>query len=610
MKKKKKLQTLATSLVLTSSILVGCKGVDNGPQPIDPAAGLAQRTRNAKLPADARKIDAAIGIYLTSAGQQYLYSNTRLLVENALTDMRNDDIREARARGQRPPSEVFTTTQGSYPRFKYEAKKPYTEAAMRQMLAGRTGDAQAARIAAAFESAQKAIKQWLDGFELKDPRFRVTVNGSNYSIKYNRFGVRVDSELAARQGIRNGTVLVAEVEIPSLQVKVPKVHLVDLNNDWLGTFGLENIQASFNNASKPLRIQFPIAVTLSSRDGIQVKALPAVTNIDKVAIVVNNPKLIFPPVSIVINGQESPLDTAPLEAEINKQKDDLVRGVQAWAKAYATEDAPDLIQAQIDPILKDYAHGYVGHMDAIMAPNDQTGKLVMGFEPAEIKNVGGNLVIEASAAIEDPIHARSPELAYPPVTRDVPALNATTAHAAVALSSATINRLLQLSFMRGYFHQIDAGGEKIKLLSTPRMVFDGSKGPNKAVLKVDARSKAPTTLGVTDGYVHFYFDLVIRFDVTSTGIKLVKDSIDLASLRVSDESINWLGGKVRATVLEKLTSADRDYRTTTSLLTDDPLPVPADIMGIPLKLGQLRVAAGYLTVLANLGAIPVERPIQ
>jgi hypothetical protein len=164
--------------------------------------------------------------------------------------------------------------------------------------------------------------------------------------------------------------------------------------------------------------------------------------------------------------------------------------------------------------------------------------------------------------------------------------------------------------MRGYFHQIDAGGEKIKLLSTPRMVFDGSKGPNKAVLKVDARSKAPTTLGVTDGYVHFYFDLVIRFDVTSTGIKLVKDSIDLASLRVSDESINWLGGKVRATVLEKLTSADRDYRTTTSLLTDDPLPVPADIMGIPLKLGQLRVAAGYLTVLANLGAIPVERPIQ
>lgn len=319
----------------------------------------------------------------------------------------------------------------------------------------------------------------------------------------------------------------------------------------------------------------------------------------------------MPKVEIIIGNQVSEVDSSELERELDRRRHDLLKGLQTFLREYASKDLPAMADKQIIKAIAEYRNGYVGEVDAIEGPANAR-KLILGIEPAEVALRDGTLVVNLSTSVEDPTRSSQPlpsqawwsPSANPgqaPLPKVASNLNA---DAAVAVSTETVNRMLQLSFLRGYFRSIDIGdGETLRAMNAPTFRMDGSKGVNKAILMMDVENdvKGFTAGTVKNGTIRFRFNLVIRVESTSSGVRLIKESIDLSSLWVDPASINWWGSKVRSSVQDRLTKASNQMRKTIDVLAD--MPLPKDLMGIPLKVSSVRATEHFLTLFLSFGKL-------
>lgn len=535
------------------------------------------------VPQNTMWIDRAASIHLTPKGQKYLYDHAAKVIDK-------NGIRLADA---------------VIPEIAYKADEPLTQRKLTQML-GREQ-------ARAFEEIQNAIKHWLSGMELKDPQFQVKATNLVYTAKFKRLGVRVDEEATRQLGVGNGVALVAELESPELKVNVSKIHANDLRNRWLGVFGINGLWASFKNETVPLRIQAPIEVSITEAEGLKVNVRSITTNVEKIAVKSGFTKLVMPPVSLIIDGRETPLDPREIEADLNRHKDQLFKALQIYAKDYSKSDASKLLNRKLKELLADFNKGDVDTMEPIScAPGAK--KIVWGLRPSAIEMRKGNLYIDVDGMMEDPLTRRSTpavdtrafhNAVYDYVSRYGSTIQETsTDDVVISVNQNLANRALQMSYLRGCGAEVDIGdGEKLKLLTPPTLVLNDEHGANKARIRIDGEYAITSfAAGTVRGdKLHFQFDIIVRFEKTATGVQLIKDSVDMKSIWVDPASIVWWGNKVRATVRNRLEAANAEMKAKKDVLAD--VPVPAHLAHIPLNLRTLRTKDGFLQVYLNFGAI-------
>ena len=83
-----------------------------------------------------------------------------------------------------------------------------------------------------------ALREWLTGFELKNPRIAIHAKNIDYSAEFKRLSVFTDIQAAKHfnADLSQGPVLVLESEIPRIELSVQKVQGDDLSNTDLRGF--------------------------------------------------------------------------------------------------------------------------------------------------------------------------------------------------------------------------------------------------------------------------------------------------------------------------------------------------------------------------------------
>ena len=531
-------------------------------------------------------LNGAIGLYLTPKGQQYLYQNTgSLLVKNGV------------------PVESKTIDE-----YVYKQPEALSQAVLEKMLASRPGDPNAKKMAQAFEDIQTEIKTWLSGFELHDPQLQVKAQGIGYKAKFTKLGIRVDAD-ATRALRGGGIVLMAEAETSDLGVYAKKARANDLRNPFLGIFGIDGLWLTQDDARMPLQIQIPIEISVVPGKGLSANVPRVVTNIDKVNLNSGFTRLVMPEVVALLNGHEFPLDPSQLAGLLNQHKDSLVKSLQVFLKGFAKDSGPALLNGTLNDMLADYRKGYVGTMKPLYA-NAGVPDTLWGIQPSVIGLRDGSIYVEARGMSEDPndsyvslskgfrsgfkVSPNSGTMPKPAAGADV----------SVSVHDELANRMMQLSFLRGYFKKIDlGGGESIELITAPKIVF----GKNSAVMQLDANY--PMTGGFWQDYgavkgdqLHVRFDINVQFIYTAHGLKVRKGSINQNSIWVDSTNVNYAGGSVRSKVSERMAAASKDFQEHENLFAD-PVTLPNELFHLPVHISEMNVQPGYLSVTLNFDPI-------
>jgi hypothetical protein len=188
---------------------------------------------------------------------------------------------------------------------------------------------------------------------------------------------------------------------------------------------------------------------------------------------------------------------------------------------------------------------------------------------------------------------------------------------ALTVSRTFINRILQLSYLRGYINSVQAkpGQAPLKMTMAPAIdAYQPTAGQDtdepKIVLHLGLSS--PVTGFINDLFINkavsFQIDLIGRLVhlPTDSGLHIALDTFDHNSLNVDDSTLTFLGrafrGEVVNGVLKQLEDATSTWSSKPNMV-DGKLPLPPELFGQTLVTQNMRMDKnGYIVLFLNFPA--------
>jgi hypothetical protein len=466
-------------------------------------------------------------------------------------------------------------------------------------------------------SLRDTIKKWLIGFQFNDPKISLKVQGINYKATIKRLGLRTDPLGTMKLGRENSIILDMEMEIPAVSISVGSVLANDANNSALGTFGVNQFTASMADSSKPLKFRVPILVSLDAQHNIQIKATAIETNLQLVDLDWDfaHP-LVLPTVQVSINGKTSTLSYDQLEQDIHTSERSLAKAAQTFLKNYLSENGPKLLNDRFAEAHLNTLVDEVSTMPPIGAPDGSIPpSLVWGLQPESLKLDQHFLEVDASAFVIDPtaqdVSMAAPSHADTPA--DLSTVDPTSYDMALSLDESFVNRLLQLSFGRGYFASMKNGDTTYKITEAPTISADpqGQKNHVKLHAAIETSVPSPKSLGDRVKYfvalrnplrVSFDMDVKIEIDLEHNLIKLVESSYDLDSMQIDPSSVKHGLNKQDLAGVKQYFQDNMNVPLQTAPSTLATLPIPTSIAGIPIRLNTVEAQSnGHFVLFLNYG---------
>jgi hypothetical protein len=525
-----------------------------------------------------RSFPNALGLYVTDRGLRYF----------------QDDFQELLFRQGVDP------TQGGYERLKYEAKEGVDLNHL---------PAHMEPYASTLGELRDIITRWMKGFRFEDPRIAAQIDNIFYTAEFKHLGFRLDkkatAEFVAQGG--HGAVIVFEATLPALRIEAGPISAQDLNNPFLKTFGLAQFNFGIDAAtSQPLQISIPIEAGISPDEKIEFKMRDFVTNLNQLTLSTGPERLALtlPSIKIDINGQVATLNNSRVEKELLALKNQLLKPLQEYVDTWARANVPNTINEIVASNYPSFLTS-INEMDPPGAPDGaRQPKYLWGVRPTSVQAKPDHLVFGLEAFVEDP-HAPNPaaEVSRRLSTHE-PKLNLVDPHkydAAVVINQDLINRILGLSYQRGYLSTVEVeGSEPLKVLEAHEFHFDGSAGRDRGRLHVKLEHDA-------DGFaerlairrrVSFEMDLLARLVKTKDGNVMVQiDGVDVASLRMDRSDVRRIfRRRVRKSLQAKMRALNAQFMRKPMPIVES-LPIPSHIAGIPIRVSDFQADSnGYVVI--------------
>ncbi len=524
-------------------------------------------------------VEHAIGLFMTAQAQEYFHQNlTQVLFMNG-----------------------YSLDQGAFDSWHYEAQDPL-------VLDNLPVEYQ--KFKGSLGTVRDLLKHWLRGFELKDPLFAADVTGIQYQASFKKFGLTADANATMALNQPNSAILVFAMEVPELRITVDSVRARDLNNPFLGAFGIDNISTGLAAGSQPLTISVPLLLNVTPSGGFGVKVLSVTSNFSDIALGLDFKRpMLLPEVELLVNGHPVKLNQKTLEDNLLKHEMDMLQALQKYLGDFAENNVPGIVNALIE---KNMPEGFseVNEMNPPGADNPgQDDKFKWGLTPESLALDHQHLFLGFSSWVQDPKVGNSDSVYYHacsplPKLADLPV---TDYDMALSVNQGFINRMLELSYARKYFEAIPAGGEVLTLVAPPTLKIDGSAGANKGKVHMRVQN---VIKGIRSWFVNnpfqFEADMVVRPVHQKDGSnQLVVDQIDEKSVTIEKKYIRTglMSGAVHSVVLSHLKDANKQFAKTPKVLVQN-LPIPSQVGGIPINVTAFQADPnGYLVLYVNLGAI-------
>ena len=249
----------------------------------------------------------SVWIEITPSGQRLVDESLLTVIEGSGLSLRSNQI----------------------PSLSYRADTPMT-------LDQLSLDASPAEISA-FTRLRDEIRRWLMGVQIQDPLIQAEIKNLSYQASFDRLSLRILGQDSSNEKLR----IRLEIEVPEFSVRAEKILASDLNNAWIGSFGLQKLLAQLGNKEKPAKIVGEFEVKVRPVGQLDLSVLSFQTNIGSVPSFLDfSPELIFPNVEIVVNGQTMRLNPSPIADLIHQQKDTLTQSLQKYLESMIRENLP------------------------------------------------------------------------------------------------------------------------------------------------------------------------------------------------------------------------------------------------------------------------------
>lgn len=463
-----------------------------------------------------------------------------------------------------------------------------------------------------YTQVRDLLANWLVGFSLNNHRPVIEIGQSSFVAQFSRFGLVTDEGLMKQLGKQDGAVLAIELDIKQLKISTDSVIAWDVNNEFLGKFGFEDVTVAMDKASAPLKIRLPFYVRMNAYGMLEFSALEVSNNIATTPLVLKYSKLLIPTFAVEINGKKFYMNNKEVDKLLTAQAPTILQKVRENLGTFAKEKLPALLNEKA----KEFLSGSIEQVQEMAPPGqeatDRRPNFKWGIKLQSI-NLKNSLNIALSSYIEDPLNAKSSPKAtnasrgpvnlsmYPQDKFDL----------ALTVDRSLINRVLQLSYERKNFEVIrQSNGSSFKLMAAP--TFDYVKTPAGVTTKANETFvKLRVSIENRPGSMFLKDIIVIDFDIIAkirqrsdkTGMQLMLYTIDTDSMYLDDSYMSFMGklfkGKVRDGVKEELQKQSASWKTTEESIPGS-LPLPPEILGIKLDINQVVMDPnGHLVMLLD-----------
>lgn len=471
-----------------------------------------------------------------------------------------------------------------------------------------------------FKNIRNLMSQWFVGFNLNNHRPILRLGETDYVAKINQLSLFTEREIMKRLGKTNGAVLSIEVEIEKISADTSGIRLSDINNDFLGEVGFDKVNITIADREHPLKMKLPFYAYLDSLQQLRFEALDFEQNIDSLPITFKYKNVIVPTISLEINQKKFALNTKELEKYIDKNSESLFATLRSKINVFAKNDLPKLLNEQAENIkrpieqLQDFP--VPGKQDNDTRPDFKFGLILSNIA------LDNTLNFAFHTYVEDPLRQKTTPYPSQMLSRGAPDFSKYPLDQydlAFSLDRSIVNRLMQLSFLRGNFKNIPKKeGGFITISAPPTIDFI----PNPPNVKLDPREgfiklhlQIETDPGkkyrlILDKNIQLSFDVIVKLQRAKddSGMDLVMYDIDLKSFKFDDSRIKFLGqffkGKIYDGVRSNLADTAKDWKINEEKLTTTPIALPP-IIGLNLKLLKLDITPkGHIVLYTNyyLGA--------
>ncbi|WP_413575050.1 hypothetical protein ACLVWU_12385 [Bdellovibrio sp. HCB290] len=450
-----------------------------------------------------------------------------------------------------------------------------------------------------YKQVRDLLTKWLVGFSLKDHRPTIEIGESGFVANFSRFSLVTDRALMEKLGKREGAILAIELEVKHLTIGTNSVKVWDVNNEFLGKIGAEDVSLSAGDDKHPLKIRLPFYLRMNAYGHLEFEALDVENNLDTIPVSLEYKKLLVPTFAIEINGKKFLLNNAEIDKMFIEQAPAILTSVRENLGNFARTQLPTMLNEKAKQFL-------AGNLDQVQnmvppgkEPNDNRPDFKWGLR---LQNIGLNdsLNVFLGAYAEDPINPRST-----PRTKDksrgavtwglVPQPNYDIG---LSLDRGLINRIMQLSFERRNFEKIAmSDGSTLRMMAAP--LIDYVKAPVAMPLKGNETFvKLRVSVENKPDSIFLKEKIVVEFDIIAklrqmadkSGMQLVLYSIDPETLAMDDKYFSLAGkllkGKVREGIKDKLREQCAGWKNKDEAIPGA-FPLPPEILGLKLDINRV-----------------------
>lgn len=446
------------------------------------------------------------------------------------------------------------------------------------------------------------LNRYFTGLNLQKHKFQIDIKGVDFSANWEKLSLDFYKPQISEGEEPYDVLVYAWLEASDIKIHVDEITARDLNHKFLGDVGVNGLSIEQVDSSDKLRLGLPLKFGKDKNGNFNLLASKPVSNMNDVKFDADfESPLKLPKIDILINGHKVSLNLEEVEKLVREKEPMMLEKIQTSLQDFLENEAPKMITEKANDAIK----GGIGEISQMAPPGAPEGRNVPKFfwslDLEELNFAGENLHVGLGAVVTDPARAR--DVAFPARLTALKYPNLEKSEVenydiTLAINQGLVNRIVQLSALRGYFKKMDVGdGETIEIVGQPVLNMKG-KGEGK-----------PATLGLEIAYtvtgwqkifvknpIHINFDLNLDFPIDPiTGkIGMKATGVDMSSVFLDKKYIRAFTKKVRKSVRDQISGMQGSIK---GMEIADEIPVPSDLGGILLDKKKVEVNdAGYMMI--------------
>lgn len=459
---------------------------------------------------------------------------------------------------------------------------------------------------------REVFTKYLVGPKLEDHRLKIRLGSSTYRAEIKKLGLIADRKALQQLGKSTGAVLKLQLEIPKLSLALKDLVVSDMNNPWLGNFGLDNPRITIGSSETPLAIQVPLYVYVDSKGRLQFEAQTITHNVSEVPLDISFKDLVLPQIKITINGTELSLNMPELEKLLREQLPPLVGQIRGYVDQWIQTDLPAQLNKMAEEMLGN-AIEQTSSIPSIEMTNAKPGpNLVWGIKLTSL-NHKDQFDLWMKSYIEDPTNKSSIPLLDQEKSLKKVSLNHMKSDdydVGIGVSSGILNRLSRLSYLRGNYSRIPFGqGNVVRVTENPRLeILSGNDSSDGILVKMKASMElkvgGTNAAFFKDGTLKLSGSIILRVKPSSN-----REAFELSFVQVPESDIVldestisgvFLGigkGLVKSKVMDQIREQNQVWANKPAeAKINSPIPLPV-LLGINFKIKKLAADPNQFIVL-------------